>query len=312
MSEYITHIIVAQDSMRLARRSGSIAPAFKQAIAAAPDAVHLGSATRIGNRFLDSLLLDLRDRWSPEATEDDLTRLAFVLGWVTHQAADGFFKPVYEQQQPEHYVEGRPEPSDVRIYHDVVLFHAAAASGRVEPFHPALLDFRLEQDPAARALAVTETEDLVGLRWQRDLLELIGALDADDTAFEDRLDAFLIYLEPTYVELDRYARAAHRPDPTHLRRFIHDVRFYDPADPLIARARVAPNASQRNEDVQDADDDLALALDAAEADGSLYARVLALSLRFLHTASRVFEDRAERDALRPILDAQPGPMPDAK
>jgi len=308
MSEYLTHIIVAQDSMRLARRSRAIAPAFKQAIAAAPDAVHLGSATRIGNRFLDSVLLDLRDRWSPDATEDDLTRLAFVLGWVTHQAADGFFKPVYEKQQPEHYAEGRPEPSDVRIYHDVVLFHAAAASGRVEPFHPALLDFRLEQDPAARALSVTETEDLVGLRWQRDLLDLIGALDADDTAFEDRLDAFLVHLEPTYVELARYATAAHRPAPTHVRRFVHDVRFYDPADPLIARAR----ATQQNTGEEDADHDLALALDAAEADGSLYARVLALSLRFLHTASRVFEGKAGRDALRPILDAQPGPVPDAK
>jgi len=308
MSEYIGHIIVAQDSMRLARRWGAITSAFKQAIAAAPDAVHLGSATRIGNRFLDSILLDLRDRWSPDATEDDLTRLAFVLGWVTHQAADGFFKPVYEQQQPEHYAEGRPEPSDVRIYHDIVLFHAAAGSGRVEPFHPALLDLRLEQDPAARALSVTETEDLVGLRWQRDLLGLIGALDADDTTFEDRLDAFLIYLEPTYVELARYARAAHRPDPTHLRRFVHDVRFYDPADPLIERAR----ATQQNRNEKDVDDDLTLALDAAETDGSLYARVLALNLRFLHTASRVFEGHAGRDALRPILDAQPGPMPDAK
>jgi hypothetical protein len=80
MSEYLTHIVVAQDSMRLARRSRAIAPAFKQAIAAAPDAVHLGSATRIGNRFLDSMLLDLRDHWSPDATENDLTRLAFVLG----------------------------------------------------------------------------------------------------------------------------------------------------------------------------------------------------------------------------------------
>jgi len=308
MSEYIGHIIVAQDSMRLARRWGAITSAFKQAIAAAPDAVHLGSATRIGNRFLDSILLDLRDRWSPDATEDDLTRLAFVLGWVTHQAADGFFKPVYEQQQPEHYAEGRPEPSDVRIYHDIVLFHAAAASGRVEPFHPALLDFRLERDPAARALSVTETEDLVGLRWQRDLMGLIGALDADDTAFEDRLDAFLIYLEPTYVELARYATAAHRPDPTHLRSFVHDVRFYDPADPLIERAR----ATQQDGNEKDADDDLTLALDAAETDGSLYARVLALNLRFLHTASRVFEGQAGRDALRPILDAQPGPMPDAK
>jgi len=312
MSEYVGHIIVAQDSMRLARRSGGIAPAFKQAIAAAPDAVHLGSATRIGNRFLDSLLLELRDRWSPNATEDDLTRLAFALGWVTHQAADGFLKPVYEQQQPEHYAEGRPEPSDVRIYHDVVLFHAAAASGRIEPFHPALLDFRLEQDPAAPALAVTETEELVGLRWQRDLLGLIGAFHADDTAFEDRLDAFLIYLEPRYVELARYATAAHRPDPTHLRRFVHDVRFYDPADPLIARARAALNAPQQREDAQDADEDLALALDAAEADGSIYARVLALSLRFLHIASRVFEGQAGRDALRPILAAQPESVPDEK
>jgi hypothetical protein len=155
---------------------------------------------------------------------------------------------------------------------------------------------------------VTETEDLVGLRWQRDLLGLIGALDADDTTFEDRLDAFLIYLEPTYVELARYATAAHRPDPTHLRRFVQDVRFYDPADPLIERAR----ATEQNRTEKDADDDLTLALDAAETDGSLYARVLALNLRFLHTASRVFKGHAGRDALRPILDAQPGPMPDAK
>jgi len=86
------------------------------------------------------------------------------------------------------------------------------------------------------------------------------------------------------------------------------VRFYDPADPLIERAR----ATQQNRNEKDVDDDLTLALDAAETDGSLYARVLALNLRFLHTASRVFEGHAGRDALRPILDAQPGPMPDAK
>jgi hypothetical protein len=54
-------------------------------------------------------------------------KLAFLLGWRTHQAADRRFKPVYRQLQPEHYAkEPNPDTADYKAELSAAL---AAASG---------------------------------------------------------------------------------------------------------------------------------------------------------------------------------------
>ena len=89
MSENITHTAVVDDGLRLMQAAGTVCEAFKQAARDHLDIAHLGCMTRAGDRCNPGLLATFRDRWA-DRTPDDLLepKLAFVLGWLCHRAAD--------------------------------------------------------------------------------------------------------------------------------------------------------------------------------------------------------------------------------
>ncbi len=96
MSENITHTAVVDDSLRLMQAAGTVCEAFNQAARDHLDMAHLGCMTRGGDRCNPGLLTTFRDRWA-DRTPDDLLepKLAFVLGWLCHRAADREMKPIF-------------------------------------------------------------------------------------------------------------------------------------------------------------------------------------------------------------------------
>ncbi|MEL6611638.1 MAG: hypothetical protein AAFQ53_06060 [Bacteroidota bacterium] len=300
MSEYVGHVIFAQEGVRLAQRDARMSRAFLAAAEAAPRAVWLGSACGGGRHGIRPLMAHLRDRLP--LAGDDIARAAFTFGWVTHQACDGYLKQVYRGIIPEYHADPdhlKTPPSDARITHDVLMLRERADGGRLAPFAPSIFDYRMEGHPAASALDVPAAEDAAALQVQRQILDLFApASRRHGSSLQDRLWAYFRLLDPDYISLTRYADAATDADPEHLRRFVHDIRFYDADDALI---RIAGGEA---DPVVAGDMDAAMA--EAEQRGSIYARVLALTVQLLRLAGDVLDGTADLDTLNPILETQPG------
>jgi hypothetical protein len=156
--------------------------AFKLCLTKHAEIARYGAVTRSGDKLTVQLLREARQRRALRQDGDFVEeKLAFVLGWRCHLAEDRQFKPVYRHLDPEHY-SGDEEggPSEVSIYHDVVVFREVYGSGKEALFSPASLDYRLASHPASQALNVSRTEDLLQARWQRALLEAQSFMERDD------------------------------------------------------------------------------------------------------------------------------------
>jgi hypothetical protein len=293
LSEYITHTAIVDDGARLANYSPTICRAFKIALRERPDLVRSGGTTRSGDQFTVQLLDHARQRWAGRKKGDFVVeKLAFVLGWRLHLAADRQFKPVYRMLQPEHYAAGDTEgrPSDVSVYHDVIVFREVYAGGTLPPFFPSMLDYRAESHPGWSGFPAAKAERLMQALWQKSLAATQSfVLQEKDP--EKWMAMLLKRFEPFTVDIQRYARAYHAPDPDLLRRFIIEPNFYDPQDPLIALAR----SIQRGK--PDPSIHIANAVDAA-AKQSQYAQGLARACRYLQAASDYFEGKISEEELK--------------
>jgi hypothetical protein len=272
MSEHITHTAVMDDGARLAIHSKEICEAFKLAFSKRLDIARFSAMTRSGDNFTVRLLRDVREKW-PERRDGDMLveKLAFLLGWRCHLAADRTFKPVYRILQPEHYMKPNDDsspPSDVTVYHDVTVFREVYGSGRNDPFVPSALDYRLESHPGAKGMPAGQLERLTTAMWQESLLGIQSVKPSNR-------------FQKVILDVQRYAQAYHTPDPDLLRRYIVEPNFYDSRDPVIALAR----SIQRGEPRKDID--LAAAVAAAPKQ-SQYAQALERAYRYLAAASEYF------------------------
>lgn len=305
MSEYITHTAVFEDCGRLALSSPAICGPFKTVLKKYWDIASLGTLTRSGDRYTVELLAYCRDRWSSRRDGDFLEeKLAYVLGWRCHNAADRHFKPIYREVQPEHYqneAQQRGDPderdvSDVRIYHDIIVFREVYDNGRRKgsPVSAHLLEDDLGSHPAAEAVAVAPMESAIGGVIQRTLLGLQSFASRERDP-ERWLERFHKQLQDYYVDVHRYARAFAEPQPDYLRRFILENRFYDARDPLIRLARALQRGTAPP----------AIALDAALEDAkgqSQYAQTIRQGYLYLLASSEFFERRIAEPELRQRLD----------
>jgi hypothetical protein len=304
LSEYITHTAVFEDCARLALHSPGICAPFKTVLKRYWDIASLGTLTRSGDKYTVELLSWCRDRWANRRDGDFLEeKLAYVLGWRCHNAADRHFKPIYREVEPEHYKNeaGQRDPderdvSDVRIYHDIIVFREVYDCGRRKnsPVSPHLLEDNLGGHPAAAAVAVAPTETAIGGVIQRTLLGL-QAFTTHETDSNRWLARFQKQLQDYYVDIHRYARAEEQADPDFLRRFILENRFYDRRDPLIRLARALQSGAARP--------DVALepALEQAQKQ-SQYAQTIRQGYLYLEASSLFFERKIDETELRKRLD----------
>jgi hypothetical protein len=291
MSENITHTAVTDDCARLALYSPEICEPFKTALGERLEIARLGGVTRSGGKFVVPLLERLRQEWPVRQGSDGLVdKLAYVLGWLCHRAADLQMKPIF------HAADGACalDPTDCSIYHDVYLFRKVYGSGQEEPYVPETLEVGMESSAAARALQVNEIEGALRAMWQRALIALHTFIP-DQEDIDGWLERLFKLRQRFYVDLRRYAEAFADPDPDKVRRFIVDTHFYDRQDGLIRLAR----------SIQRGESDGTIDLEAAVRDAasqSQYAQALRRGYVYLQAASGFFEGRIDRDALMDALE----------
>jgi hypothetical protein len=295
MSEKITHTIAMDDSFRLMLASEALCPAFTVAAKTCWDIARLGSGTRAGDRHSLVLLTRFRERWSDKTAEDHLeAKLAFVMGWLCHRAADRQMKPIFRSLNP-----GSAEtPTECSVYHDAFLFRERYLRDQERLYTRATFEADLGSLPVAGSLDVSALRELFHTLLQQSLVE-IHTLDPDEAHIEAWLDGLVRLQQGFYVDVDRYAQAIAAPDPAKLARYVSDIGFYERTDPVIAAAE----ALQRGEAL--ASTEVRKAIDRSGK--SHYARALGTACRYLASASAYFEREIDIEELRQRLDiGKPG------
>ena len=302
MSEYITHTAVFEDCARLATLAPGVCEPFKFVLKKYWDIASLGTLTRSGDKYTVQLLDYIRDHWPSRHPGDFLEeKLAYVIGWRCHNAADRHFKPIYREVEPEHYKNesqqrdpDERDVSDVRIYHDIIVYREVYDSGRRPGMSPHLLEDTLRGHPASRSVAVAPVERAFGGVIQRTLLSL-QRFSSQEHNPGPWLERFQKQLQDYYVDIHRYARAIEEPDPDFLRRFILDNRFYDRRDPLIRLARALQMGAPHS------DTPLETAVEQAK-NQSQYAQTIRQGYLYLLASSEYFERKIDESELRRRLD----------
>jgi hypothetical protein len=295
MSENITHTAVVDDCLRLMKAGTTFVPAFHQAAEAHWDMARLGCMTRAGDRCNPGLLATFRERWAGRKPEEHLeAKLAFVLGWLCHRAADRQVKPIFRRFHPP---ETRTEkPTECSIYQDAHVFRVIYAAGQEPPYHPAMFGDAFET--LAETVNVEGIQDLAHALLRRVLIEM-HTLIPDVAEPESWIDNLYNLKQQFYVDLERYDKAINDPDPEKVKTYIVEDNFYDEDDPIVDAAR----RLQDGEAVGPEDVDAAI-----EAGGaSHYAQALMLGMKYLQAASDFFTSDMAVETLKTRLDVgKPG------
>lgn len=295
MSENITHTAVTDDCRLLCLNSPDICEAFKECLRAHHDICRLGGVTRSGGGFMPVLLEQYSKQWANRQSSDVLEqKLAFVLGWHFHRAADLQMKGVFKA------ADGgcKEDPTDCSVYHDAFMFRELYACGHAEPYSPISLEAPPRSMPAVSMVDVDAVEDLFRSFWQRALIGLHTFIpDQDD--INGWMERLFKTRQEFYVDIRRYAEAFCNPDPDKTKRFIHDVNFYNPADPLIALARSLKTETP--------DSPIALAepIELA-ASQSQYAQALRKGYLYVQAGSAYFEGKIDQQTYKTALEPGQG------
>ena len=282
MSENITHTAVLDDCFRLMAAHNKVCDAFREVMRDQVRFARLGGITRRGDFHSVGLLTSIRQRWDGRSTDDKLEpKLAFILGWLTHRAADRQMKPIFREVEP-----GRPvSPAHSSVHQDAFIFHEVYQSGKANPYHPQTFADTPDVAPGIDAAAL---EELIRVLLQRALIEL-HTLIPDDENIEGWLENLFDRQQRFYVDRERYAQAVANPDPEWVRRGIEEVNFYDRDEPIIQAARAIQHGQSAG----------VVAALAAEA-RSHYAQALKMGCGYILAASDFFSSDmapAELEAL---------------
>ena len=278
MSEHITHVALCDDGRRLAAVTPEIPAALNEAWAANPEMGRAGGITRFADRFSAEIIAKSRDE---AATDEDAgAKLAFVLGALTHRAADRLMKPVFayfRQQDDYDGVNRATMHCDVfMLKHVIKVFPASMFAGDETPEQARL-------------------DEVVWASLGRALVNLHTIIpDVDD------IDGWLSRLKGVTQEqrmrMDVYREMFNADDPAAHERYIVQTHFYDADDPIVQVAATLREGGS----VSGADLDAAVA--ATTQDSSRYARALAQANGYLRAAGALYEGRATIEETKPKLD----------
>ncbi|HZG83398.1 hypothetical protein [Paenibacillus sp.] len=292
MSENVTHTAVVEDCFLMMFAGNRICEAFKEAGREHIRFSQYGSVTRSGDKFTVPLLEKYRGIWDERKEADRLSfKLAYVLGWLCHRAADRQMKVVFREAEPE----SREFPTDCSIYHDGFIYNRLYKGNANTPFpyRAAHFENELASLPAAAGLRVSAVEATVRSVWQRYLVGLHRFASEGGPA-EEWIDKLHAKHQEHVIPLHRYAEAALTPDPVKVQRFIVDTNFYNEADTILQ----VTEALRRGEEVSPERIDAAY----AEEPTSHYAHAVRMGYGYLVAASDFFQGDIDQETLKDRLD----------
>jgi hypothetical protein len=285
MSDHIAHLGICDDTFRLARLHPQVHEHFKSLFDPCRDDAHMGSVTRSADKWSGDVIVWAAQQHALTPDQrDPLTdrKLAFVLGSLTHRAADRLTKPITNcwRGNPD----GSGDANESKIMQDICVWREVYGSGEgtaAWPFTPDLLT----PLPA-------EGEALFRLLLRRALIAM-HTLNPDAQNIHAWLDRFFKGLQTYPKSLELYAELAANWPEDKVKKYLVDKRFYQRDDPIIELARGIQHG-------QDATPEQVVAVvEATDASHSRYARALAKATQYLIAASDLFAGRiALREAQR--------------
>jgi hypothetical protein len=292
MSENVTHTAVVEDCFNLMLASERICSAFKEAGRDHIRFIQFGSVTRSGDKFTVNLLDKYRSIWDTNKEKDRLGyKLAFVLGWLCHRAADRQMKVVFREAEPE----SREFPTDCSIYHDAFIFRKLYDGNGNTPFpyRTAHFERQLESLSAAAVVDVNGVTDAYRSIWQQSLLGLQTFIPQTEDR-EGWLSKLHAKHQEQVIHLDRYAEAVVTPIPSKTQRFIIETNFYNSEDAILQLCEELRNGVEPTQKEID---------EAFEAEPtSHYAHAVRMGFGYLMSASSYFTGAIDEGTLKDQLD----------
>lgn len=292
MSENVTHTAVVEDCFLAMFASDRICDAFKEAGRDHIGISQFGSVTRSGDKFTVPLLEKYRASWQERKEADRLSfKLAYVLGWLCHRAADRQMKVVFREAEPE----SREFPTDCSIYHDGFIYRKLYKDNANTPFpyRAAHFETGMTSLPAASAVSTASLETAHRFLWQRFLLGLHAFVE-ESGASDDWLDRLHARHQEQVIALKRYEEAALAPDASKFRRFVTETNFYDDEDAILQVTQALRRGERASSETVDR---------AFESEPtSQYAQAVKLGFGYLVAASEYFEGKIDQETLKDRLD----------
>jgi hypothetical protein len=275
MSDHIGHLGICDDTFRLANIHSGIHPVFKEAMIQHRDVAHMGSVTRSADRWSAEIIVHARDNAGDSLA---LKKLVFVLGSLTHRAADRLTKPITNcwRGQPDSGGEG-DAANESKIMQDIFVFKEVYGEGTgllAAPFTPAALALAGNE-------AEAKAEEYFRVMLRRALISM-HTIAPDPDNIQSWLTSFLERLQGYPKSLRQYARLAAEWDSEKVNRYLIQKNFYCRQDELILCARDV----QRGSTVSDGR--LRRALQMTGQQQSRYARALAKAIEYLLAAGELY------------------------
>lgn len=288
MSDHIAHIGICDDTFRLAAALDGIDPEFKGLMHTHRDDAHMGSVTRSADKWSARVIAAVAQA-GHSGRPDPLgpRKLAFVLGALTHRAADRLTKPITncwkgdpDRSADEPGTSGADQANESKIMQDLLVYREVFHGGEgtpATPFDPTVLGSW--GDDSQR-----DFERLYRILLRRALIAM-HTLNPDDRHIDQWFEGFFRGLQTYPKSLEQYARLAAQWDPQKVQRYLVEKRFYQRGDALIRLARAIQHGGSATHP------QVAEAHAATDHTHSRYARALAKALDYLLAAGDLYRGR---------------------
>ena len=280
MSDHIAHLAICDDTFRLALLHPNIHHDFKKIMAQQRDIAHMGAITRSADKWSADLIVWAREQKHSDAPDPQTAqKLAFVLGALTHRAADRLTKPITNCWDGTN----GGSANESKIVQDIFIFKEVYGSGAGEfadPFTRAVLQTPSESE--------AHLEEYFRVLWRRALIAM-HTIAPDGDNIQPWLSAFLNGLQTFPKSLHQYAELAANWESETIKKYLIDKNFYNRDDVLIQMARDIQRGSTVT--AQNVLDGVA----ATDKTHSRYARALAKALEYLVAASELYAGEIDLD-----------------
>ncbi|MBP7401460.1 MAG: hypothetical protein KBA30_02475 [Clostridia bacterium] len=295
LSEHVVHTAILEDSFNLVRFSDGILPEFRDLCEKYRGFGALGCTTISGDQFSFRLLEECRAAWPDRQPGDGIeSKLAYVLGWVSHRATDRQMKPIWTEPDPMgkgYDADPALSPTECSVYHEGFMFREYYMEH--ERFRDAILPGGLDALAGPLGIDAAQAAPFVQTLLLRNLFEE-QTLVRDPTDVNKWFERVGLRRQRFYVDLNRYVRAILTPDPAKLDEFVVSIRFFDRNDAILRMARaIRDGAEPTSTDIE--------AAVAAEPE-SHYGKALRLSYGYIRAASDYYATDMPFEELKERLD----------
>jgi len=294
MSEHIVHTAVYEDCMNLINISEEICEEFKVAVLKYKDFGQLGSITVSGDRFTFKLLKEYKEKWNTRTPEDRIDlKLAFVLGWISHRAADRQMKPIWRLGHIKQISSQQSlKPTECSIYQEAHIFREYYIHDEI--FASSIM--QQNQCQLSSSIGIKNHDAFVTLArsvLKRCLIET-HTLKPNCEDINGWIDRLYDIQQNFYVDINRYSNAVLNPDPQKYKMYIVDVNFFDSNDPVIILCKKIRNGAPV--------DTAQITASIGSKNSSHYAKAVALGYNYIKAANDYFKGFIDFETLKDRLD----------